>query len=286
VTQFADGETDALRLSGRTRSWLFVPGSRPERFDKAATSGADHVILDLEDAVDSGSKEVAREHVVGWLKSGGRAWVRVNAVDTDWWNDDVAALSRCGPELLGLVIPKADAVAIEDAAGRAGRSVALVALVETARGLLDTVAVAGHSRVVAMAFGSVDYALDVAASDPGALNHARNTLVAGARAAGLTELVDGVSLDVADLEAVRRDAVQSRALGFSGKLCIHPAQVPAVHDGLAPTNDEVAWASRVLAAAADLPNEHAGAFRVDGRMVDRPVLLRAQRLVREAGALP
>lgn len=277
-----DATADAAAGQGRARSWLFVPGNRPERFDKAAASGADQVILDLEDAVDDEAKETARSEVVRWLRSGGRAWVRTNAVDTDWWAGDVAVLGGCESGLLGLVIPKADAAALKAAAGRAGPSVRLVALIETARGLYEASEVAIQPQVVAMAFGSVDYALDLRITDEAALDHARNMLVVLARAVGGTSLIDGVSLEVADREAVRQDAVRARALGFSGKLCIHPAQVEAVHDGLAPTAAELAWASRVVASAEELEAEHAGAFRVDGRMVDRPVLLRARRLLHEA----
>lgn len=256
------------------RTWLFVPGNRPDRFVKAATSGADQVILDLEDAVDGSAKETARNEVSGWLRAGGRAWVRVNAIDTAQWPDDLAALDGSGA--LGVVVPKAEVNAIEETAGRT--PLGLLALVETARGLREVYDIAAHPQVEAVAFGSVDYALDLGATAPAALDHARHALVVAARAAGLPTIIEGVSPEISDPEAVRRDTVHARALGFTGKLCIHPAQVTPVHDGLSPTEDEREWAKRVLAAAAALPPEHAGAFRVGGHMVDRPVLLRAQRI--------
>lgn len=268
-------------MTASRRSWLFVPGSRPERFDKARASGADQVILDLEDAVEAESKAEARENVAQWLASGRQAWVRINGVDTEWWEEDVAALGACAPALLGVVVPKADVDAVGEVAGHVGRSTAILALVETAGGVLDAVEVARHPVVTGLAFGSVDYALDLSTDDPGALDHARHALVVAARACGSTDVVDGVSLGLADVDAVRGDASRARSLGFTGKLCIHPLHVPAVHAGLAPTDDELVWASRVLAAAQHLPPGHAGAFQVDGRMVDRPLLLRAQRLVAE-----
>ncbi|WKU03554.1 CoA ester lyase [Micromonospora sp. HUAS LYJ1] len=265
--------------SARARSWLFVPGSRAERFAKATASGADQVILDLEDAVDAGVKDRARDDVVEWLRRGGHAWVRTNGVATRWWDCDVAALKDAGPGLLGLVLPKADTRAVAVAADRTHGSLPLVALVETAGGLRDASGIAAHPAVAALAFGALDYALDVGVTDDTALDFARHTLVLATRAGGAALLIDGVSAAVTDTDAVTRDAARARALGFGGKLCIHPAQIAAVHHGFAPTADEVAWATRVVASADALPPERAGAFRVDGRMVDRPVLLRARRLL-------
>lgn len=251
----------------RARSWLFVPANRPERFDKAAASGADQVILDLEDAVEPTAKDQARDHALSWLRAGGRAWVRTNGVDTPWWDADLAALRAAGPGLRGLVVPKATAASTVD--------LPWIALVETARGLRDVHEVAAHPALVGLAFGALDYALDLGVTDDGAVDHARHTLVVAGRAAGITALIDGVTPETTDAEVVRRDAVRSRGLGFDGKLCIHPAQIAPVRQGFAPTDGEVAWATRVVAGAA------AGSpvFTVDGRMVDQPVLLRARRIL-------
>lgn len=265
------------------RSWLFVPGDRPDRFDKAVGSGADHVILDLEDAVGASSKAEARRHVATWLAGPGSGWVRINAIDSAWGRADVLALAECGRGLRGLVLPKADAAAVAEIAASTGSTVAVMALIESARGLVEVSKVADHPQVAGVAFGSLDYALDLGSDDPGVLDHARYALVVAARAAGLADVVDGVSPGVDDVQAVRRDTARARSLGFSGKLCIHPRQVPAVHEGLAPTADELAWAAKVL-AAADSQAPDVGAFQVDGEMVDRPVLLRARRLAGRAAS--
>jgi citrate lyase subunit beta / citryl-CoA lyase len=264
-------------------SWLFVPGSRPERFARAAAAGAHEVILDLEDAVAPAAKEAARAEAARWVTDGGRAWVRVNAVDTPWHDEDLAALVG-RPGLRGLVVPKAEdpdvlrriAESLPDGCG-------LLALVESAAGILRAPAVAGSPGVSGLAFGSIDFALDIdAAETDDALRYARSALVVAARAAGLPPPVDGVTVDTRDTDAVRSAAARARELGFGGKLCIHPVQVPTVNTVFAPDPADVAWARRVLAAAAGADAD-AGVLSVDGRMVDRPVVERARRLVDRAG---
>jgi citrate lyase subunit beta/citryl-CoA lyase len=259
-------------------SWLFVPGSRPDRFERAIAAGADATILDLEDAVAPEAKPSARDAARSWLAGGGGAWVRVNGAGTPWHDDDLAALAG-SPGLRGVILPKVQEPAqATRVAGRLGEQVALMALVETARGVRDVGAIAACPAVARIAFGSIDFALDIDAehtAEP--LLHARSELVLASRAAGLPPPVDGVTLEVSDAEgAVTRDAARARALGFGGKLCIHPAQVEVVSRAFAVTPDELDWARRVLQAA----REHEGAFQIDGRMIDRPLLDRARRLLR------
>lgn len=273
-------------------TWLFVPGDRPERFDKAAATGADAVILDLEDAVVPGSKELARSQVASWLTPGGgaageapgrRGWVRINAVGTPWYDDDVAALA-VAPGLAGLVVPKAEdvgeLVALRE---RLGRSIGIVALVESALGMHRAVEIAGV--VDRLAFGSIDYAVDLGAEHtPTALLHARSTLVFASRVAGIEGPVDGVTAALRDEELLAEDVAAARELGFTGKLLIHPAQVAPVVRGFAPTPDEADWARHVLAAVQD---GTAGAVSLDGAMVDKPVVDRARRILdRVPAAVP
>ncbi|MCW2602694.1 MAG: hypothetical protein JWN61_829 [Pseudonocardiales bacterium] len=257
------------------QSWLFVPGDRPERFDKAAATGAHIVILDLEDAVAADAKAAARAHIVDWLNAGNHAVVRVNAAATEWFADDLAALAGASG-LLAVMLPKAEsAPAVSDTGLRAG--VPVVALVESAVGMLRAAEIA--SAAVRLAFGSLDFALDIAADhdDDRALLLARSTLVLASRAAGRAAPIDGVTMSLDDPSVTIRDAARARQLGFGGKLCIHPRQVAAVHDAFQPSPEQVAWAHEIIATYGD---GAAGAVRsTGGELIDAPVLRRAQSIL-------
>jgi citrate lyase subunit beta/citryl-CoA lyase len=253
------------------RSFLFVPGDRPDRFPKAVASGADVVILDLEDAVTPAAKDAARAHVVAWLADGHPAVVRINAAGTPWHADDVAAVAAVGGAA-AVMVPKAERPADLDGLP------AVLPLVETARGIAAAAQVCAVSTVVRPVFGSIDLAADLGV-DPSsrtALLHARSALVIAAAAAGCAPPVDGVTTALSDEDAVRADTRHAVELGFTGKLCVHPRQVPVVHAAFRPSDEEIAWARSVLAAGG-------GVTAVDGQMVDRPVLLRAERLLKRAG---
>jgi citrate lyase subunit beta/citryl-CoA lyase len=259
------------------RSLLFVPGDRPERFAKAEASGAGLVVLDLEDAVAPEHKEVARGHVRAWLAEGHRCAVRINAVGTPWHEEDVEAVSGHG---CALMVPMADsAEELRDLAGRAGAE--LIALVETAVGVLEAPRIAGAEGVVRLALGTFDLAaeLGVSPDDRDALAWSRGALVLASAAAGIAAPVDGVTGDVVDEERLRADVQYAVALGFAGKLCIHPRQVTVVEAELAPSEADVRWARSVLAGV-----EAAGGSAVvvvDGKMVDKPVVDRARRILGE-----
>ncbi len=258
-------------------TWLFVPGDRPDRFAKARASGADAVLCDLEDGVAPGDKAQARSEVRDWLAGGGPAWVRINALGTEWSDDDVGAV-RGLPGLQGLVVPKSESAAeLEDLAWRGG-GCPVLALVETALGVLEAVSIARSPAVGRLAFGSIDYAgdLDAVESDDSLLV-ARSMLVLASRAARKPAPVDGVTTDVVKMGPVQAAASYARGLGFGGKLCIHPRQVAAVAAGFAPTPEDVRWAREVVSAGAA-----GGAVAVAGQMVDRPVLDRAQRILGRA----
>jgi citrate lyase subunit beta/citryl-CoA lyase len=258
-----------------SRTWLFVPGDRPERFAKAADAGADEVICDLEDAVGDNAKPAARDAVAALLATPGRVWVRVNGADAAWHDDDLAALAGL-PGLAGVVVPKAESIEVLDhAVSVLGAGTPLIALIETACGVLAAPTIAANRSVRRLAFGSIDFALDVGcADDDTSLLFARSSLVIASRAAGLDGPLDGVTTDLTGTARVAADARRAQALGFGGKLCIHPRQVPAVADAYAPTPAELDLAQGVLAEATG-----SGAAAHDGAMVDRPVLQRARRLV-------
>ena len=260
----------------RAVTWLFVPGDRLDRFAKAQASGADVVVCDLEDGVAPGAKAQARSEVRGWLAAGGHAWVRVNPPGTEQGDGDVEAL-RGLPGLQGLVVPKSEsAVRLEDLVRRGG-GCRLVALVETAIGVLEAGSIARSPAVDRLAFGSIDYAVDLDASgSDDSLLLARSLLVLASRAASKPAPLDGVSTELVDMPRVRAAASYARSLGFGGKLCVHPRQVAAVAAGFAPTGQELRWAREVYGAGAGASG---GAVAVAGQMVDRPVLERARRIL-------
>lgn len=267
---------------GCARSWLFVPGDRGDRFPKAAASGADVVIFDLEDAVSEEAKTTARCGVARWLAHGNTACVRINPQGTPFHDDDIAVLSG-SPGLLAVMVPKAEDPAVLGRLNEAlGPRTVVIALVETALGVHRVHELAKVPGVARLAFGSIDFALDVGARDePRALLFARSSLVLASRVAGLPAPVDGVTQELDDPSVVQGAASAAAALGFGGKLCVHPRQVDPVHAGFRPSRAEVRHAGRVLAAVTA-----GGAAGVDGQMVDRPVLERARWVLERAGSVP
>ena len=260
------------------RSLLFVPGSRPERFDKALAAGASAVILDLEDAVALSDKERARESVRAWLTPAHRVVVRVNAADTPWFEADLALAAL--PGVAGLMLPKAERPEPLAAALHAGAK-ALLPLIESAAGFAALGTIAAAPGVASLVFGSIDFQVDLGMRDAreDELLPFRLQLVLASRLAGIAPPVDGVSTAIDDEAQLRDDVLRARRLGFGGKLCIHPRQVAGVNRWLAPSEEEQAWARRVLDAAAA---SGGAAIAVDGKMVDKPVLMRAEAILREA----
>ena len=249
---------------------LFVPGDRPERFAKAAASGADAMIIDLEDAVAPERKAVARAALRPEVLPGGIAlFVRVNAAGTPWHDADVTALA--GLALAGVMLPKTETAegAARLAAALPGKSV--IALIESACGLANAREIAPH--VVRLAFGSIDFCADLGmAHEREMLLTARAEIVLASRLGGLPAPLDGVSTVLDAPAEVEEEARYARALGFGGKLCIHPKQIAALRAGFAPTAAQIDWAERVLAAGS-------GAVTVDGKMVDEPVRIQARQIL-------
>jgi citrate lyase subunit beta/citryl-CoA lyase len=254
----------------RALSLLFVPGSRPDRFDKAAASGADVVVLDLEDAVGAEDKDDARVAVAAWLGTG-TGVVRVNAAGSPFHGDDLATLAGL-PGLHAVMLPKAErANDVASVASRAG--VPVIPLVETAVGVRELHELAAVPAVARLAIGTIDLAADLGCEDDWEpLLLARSKLVLASRAAGLAAPVDGVHVDFADDKGLLATTRRARSLGYAGRLCLHPRQIPFVHEAFALTEDEVAWARSVLSVEDAVGS-------VDGLMVDEPVRKRARAVL-------
>ena len=258
------------------RSYLFVPGNRPDRFEKAWQSGADAVILDLEDAVQSADKDLAREAVAAWLSPARPVYVRINGTGTTWFERDLKVVGM--PGVRGVVLPKAELPEqVEQVAARLTSEARVLPLVETALGVWNAGALAQTPRVERLAFGSVDFQLDTGITgDQEELLYARSRLVLASRIASILPPVDGVTMALDDLARLRDDVVRARRFGFGGKLCIHPKQVEMINRGFGPTEAERAWARRILEA---VEATGAGAFRLDGELIDRPVIERARSIL-------
>lgn len=261
----------------RGSSYLFVPGNRPERFLKALQSGADAVIIDLEDAVPAPLKLEARATVSAWLSAERPVYVRVNAHGTEWHDEDVRAVARC-EGLRGLVLPKAqDPRRISELATKLSNSASLFPIVESAQGLWNALEIARCPRVERLAFGHLDFQRDVGIDGENEeLLYARSHLVLMSRLAGVAPPLDGITAALDDTERLRQDVERARRLGFGGKLCIHPKQIEAVNRGFLPSEKDIEWAKRVVAAAEAAGG---GAVRMGAEMVDAPVVARAQQIL-------
>ena len=263
---------------------LFCPGHRPDRFAKALAA-ADMAILDLEDATPADRKDEARANVVAALAEHGasRIIVRINAPVTDAGRADVDALVGTGCRWV--MVPKAEDPAVLAEVAAAG-GFALLAIAETARGARRLDAVAATPGVAALMWGSEDLTADLGGrssrDDAGAhlphVTHVRGELLLAAAAAG-AHAVDGVWLDLDDLDGLAREAREAALMGYRAKAAVHPAQVPVIRAAFAPTDDELARARRVLEAAEA---GDGGALRAEGRMIDEPLLRQARAIIAAA----
>jgi len=256
---------------------LFVPGDRPDRFPKARASGADEIVLDLEDAVAPDAKAAAREHVSRWRATEGTGVVRINHPGSPWYEDDVAELAD---RPCVVMLPKA--ASQEEIAGLMNRLApgsCVIPLLESALGVLEARDICAAAGVVRGAFGNADLASDhgVDPADRSALAHARAATVLASAASRVAPPLDGVTIALTDDELLRADAEHAAGLGFTGKLCIHPRQVPIVNEVFSASPEELAWAREVVAAGDSVTV-------VDGQMVDKPVIERARRLLARAPA--
>ncbi|WP_103018043.1 HpcH/HpaI aldolase/citrate lyase family protein [Alicycliphilus denitrificans] len=273
-------------------SFLFVPATQPDRLPKALASGADMVIADWEDAVAPADKERARSALAGAVAAldgarRARLLVRINAEGTPWFATDLQALQQLMAQgLAGAVVPKAESAQTLQAVARAaGPQAALLPLVESVAGLYAVDVLAAAPQVARLAFGHLDFQVDAGMAcgpDEAELLPMRMAVVLAARRAGMAAPLDGVTVDTRNPERMASDAERARRMGFGGKLCIHPAQVPVLHAAFDPGEAAVAHARRVQQAMQEAGG---GVCVLDGRMVDAPVLAQArQTLERHAHA--
>lgn len=256
-----------------TRAPLFVPADRPERFSKAAQSGADAVILDLEDAVTPEAKDRARAELSCEFTDL-PIIVRVNQIGSSWHDADIAVV-RSHP-FAAVMLPKAESPKAIEAMALMLPGIAVVALIESAAGLAAAREIAASPAVAQLAFGSIDFCADLGmAHRRDLLSPIRFELVLASKLAVIAPPLDGVTAQLDDLSQTFSDAAEARALGMGGKLCIHPRQVSETRRAFIPSHTEIEWARRVLAAGG-------GAVAVDGEMVDEPVRLRARAILGDA----
>lgn len=256
------------------RSYLFVPGDRNERFQKAWTSPADQVILDLEDAVALTDKVRAREAIGQWLSAERPVVVRVNAADTEWFAADIELIRH--PGVLGLIVPKTEVLDARLVTLAQHERKFIIPLIETAVGIRNLPDICATPGVLRLAFGSLDFQVDLGIpGERDALLFFRSQLVYHSKLAQLQAPIDGVTVDIRDDAVLQEDARYAKHLGFGAKLCIHPNQVAGVNATFAPSAAELDWAARVMAA---VEKSAGAAVAVDGKMVDRPIILKAQRI--------
>jgi len=281
------------------RSMLFVPGNAPSMLRDAHIYGPDSVMFDLEDAVSPREKDAARHLVFRALRdydyAGVERIVRINGLDTPHGLEDIAAVVAGGVDAVRL--PKTDSpqdiIAVERAVeaaekrfGRPAGSVKLIAAIESARGILSVREIATASaRLIAIAIGAEDFVTDMHTTrspDGIELLAARSMIVLAARAAGIMA-IDTVFTGVDDPEGFLREVRLAKQLGFDGKSVIHPSQIALAHSVYTPTAEEIAKARRVLAAAADAEAKGSGVISLDGKMIDKPIVERAVRVLALAG---
>jgi citrate lyase subunit beta/citryl-CoA lyase len=260
-------------------TYLFVPGNRPERFAKALASGADAIVLDLEDAVVPADKPAARQHIADWVAchkvAPEQLVVRINDALSPWFADDLAMIKASG--IKRVMLPKTEfGEQVRAAIAATSHELVVLPLVESARGINNIEQIALAEGVERIAFGTLDYAADLDLSgDPLGLIHPYSRIAIASRSAELAAPIAGVTPSLDDEEKIAADFAFARAFGCTAKLCIHPKQVAIIDRLSRPSASEVAWAEKVLAAAGS----GLGAVQVDGRMVDRPVVLKAEAII-------
>jgi citrate lyase subunit beta/citryl-CoA lyase len=276
------------------RSFLFAPGNHARRVEKALTLPADAVILDLEDAVAISEKPATRELVINAFTQPrhGRLYVRVNAYSTEWCYNDIVSIAR--PGLDGIILPKVESADqlrsadwllanLERDRGLPIGAIDLLPIIETAVGMRDIGAIAASgSRTRRLAFGAGDYTLDLGmvwSRDENELLAARSAVVMASRAAGIEPPLDTVWADLRDADGFSRSAERAAALGFQGKMCIHPDQIAVTNAAFSPSEQQLAWAKQVVAAFEAAEAQGLASIQLDGQFIDYPIVQRARQVV-------
>ena len=271
---------------GFSSAFLFVPGTRPERFTKALDSGADSVIIDLEDAVAAEDKQTARNAIrTAWptfnTEQKKRLIIRSNSPGSQFYAADLILAQEL--DVACLLIPKSESLDQINGAAQILPNTAIIPMIETAIGLDRINDIATAEQVLRLALGNLDLQADlgmVCDSQESELQTARFQIVLASRLAQIAPPIDGVTPSTDDIERITNDAERAKRIGFGGKLCIHPKQVPLVKAAFLPSTEEISWAFRVI--EADKASK-GGAVKLDGRMIDHPVVLLAQRTLASSG---
>ena len=268
---------------GIVRSQLFVPGNRPDRFEKACLSQADLVCIDLEDAVADAQKAEARDATLNWLEKTHHKHVglRINAIDSPYYMEDIAALSQMALRLPFVMLPKVGALGDilrvdTDVASKVGP---FFAIAESAAGVMNCTEIFSHPRVAYGMYGAIDYAGEVGC-DTSWETHlwGRCRLVAAANMHDVT-LFDTPHIDVRNLEDCEFSTRRAKTLGIYARSAIHPAQIDVIHHALAPTKQEIESAQRIVKAYSEADGN---VVLLDGRMVEKPVVANALRVLKFA----
>ena len=283
------------------RSMLFLPGNTPNIIVNGDALGADNVILDLEDAVSPDQKDAARILVRNAIKAIGfdnvELTVRINSLDTPYWKDDLEEIVPLSPDLImptkvnsaaDVLTLDAAIAGIEKKCGLDAGTVKLIPLIETAQGLENAAAIAAACpRVAAIFLGAEDLTADLRCprtKEGTEIFYARSRMVSAARAAGV-DVYDTPFTDVNDDEGIVRDAQFARSMGFTGKACISPRHVRAVNEAFSPTQKEIDYAYEVLEAIRQAKEQGRGAISLHGKMIDKPIVLRAEQTIAMAEAI-
>jgi len=275
---------------GRLRSLLFAPAVRPDFIAKLPERGADAVVVDCEDATPAGAKDLARQHVrehVPALAEKCKVTVRVNAVASEWFADDIN--DGVVPEVAAIVVPKIDSVDALNTVSAALEAnglghIGVIAGIETALGVADARLLLAHERVVAAYFGAEDFIADmggIRTASNEEVSYARSAVALAARLGGVP-LLDQVVTDFRDDDRFIAECAQARAIGYSGKLCIHPGQVALANAAFIPSADEVDRARRLLEVYENATSEGLAAIDFEGQMVDEPLAVQARRIIATA----
>lgn len=257
------------------RSWQLVNALWTDQYDAAQLGRADAVILDIEDAVDDSKKDLARGAVHGWLSGGGTAWVRINDVSTDAWAADVEALAGV-PGLAGVVLAKTESASdVTDTFRALGGSTPVTALVESALGVEEAVAIARAEGAFRLAFGGGDYRKDTGAENtPLAMAYPRSRLVVASKIGGLTGPIDTPTVSSTH-GVIREQCADGVSMGMTGKLCLDGDQPGVINESMSPTSADVAWAVGFVES-----------FEAGGRVIrdgsDKPRLARAEMILLRA----
>ncbi|MFK8399885.1 HpcH/HpaI aldolase/citrate lyase family protein [Pseudomonas sp. BGr12] len=267
------------------RSALFVPGNRPERFLKALNSAADAVIIDLEDAVDEEQKAEARNNIQGFLESNPDASVvvRINSVNHAEHGADVE-FCAASSQIKAVILPKAESRSHVERVGGMGK--AIWPLIETAEGIAQIDQIAQSANAERLTYGALDMAVDLGlkAGTQAAermFDHVRFAIVQASARYKLSAPLETVYADISDSDGLKDFAENALYMGMGGMLCIHPAQAEVVNLAFSPSQQEIAWAQAVVEAAKGAP----AAFRLNGKMIDAPVIAHAIRICRNAGKI-